>query len=68
LTIRNDIKTKKTVDYDKLKPGEIEFYTGARTIHKNEEDPKKRLKEFQRKIFYEDEPDSDLEIIDLHTK
>lgn len=33
LTIRNDIKTKKTVDYDKLKPGEIEFYTGARTIH-----------------------------------
>jgi hypothetical protein len=46
-----------------LKDGEKEFYCGLRSIHPEYEHPKKRLKEYQRKVFYEDEDDSDVEII-----
>lgn len=58
-------RTNKKIDYGRLKPGEREFYTGARTLHKEYEHPKKQLKEYQRKIFYEEVDDSDIEEIEL---
>jgi hypothetical protein len=57
-------KTDPRVDYEKLKDGEREFYAGVRSLHPEYEAPKKRLKDYQRKIFYQDE-DEDLEYIDL---
>lgn len=47
-------KQHKGIDYSKLKHGEKEFYAGVRSLHPEYEHPKKRLKEYQRKIFYED--------------
>lgn len=53
------------IDYSKLKDGEKEFYCGVRSIHPEYGHPKKRLKDYQRKVFYEDEDDSDVEVIEI---
>jgi hypothetical protein len=41
-------KDDPRIDYDKLREGEMEFYSGARTIHPELPHPKKRLKEYER--------------------
>lgn len=46
------------VDFKALKHGEKDFFLGQRTIHPQEEKPRVRLKEYQRKVFY-DEPDEE---------
>lgn len=46
-------KKNPKVDYSKLKRGQQEFYAGIRSLHSEYEHPKKRLKEYQRKVFYE---------------
>ncbi len=53
---KKDIK----IDYSKLKDGEKEFYCGFRSLHPEYEHPKKRLKEYQRKVFYDENSDSDV--------
>jgi hypothetical protein len=53
------------IDYSKLGEGEREFYCGLRSLHPEYDHPKKRLKDYQRKIFYEDGEDSDVEVIDI---
>ena len=58
-------RSNNKVDHSRLKEGEKGFYTGMRTIHSEYEHPKKRLKDYQRKIFYEEQDDSDIEEVQL---
>lgn len=51
-----------SIDYSKLGFGECEFYTGGRTLYPEEEHPAKKLKDYERKLFQEDE---EVELIDL---
>jgi hypothetical protein len=48
------------VDFKQFKHGEENFFLGHRTIHPEEEIPRVRLREYQRKVFYE-EPDEEAE-------
>lgn len=48
------------VDFKQLKHGEKEFFLGHRTLHPEQERPRVRLKEYQRKVFYEEPDEEDL--------
>ena len=49
----------QNVDFTRLHYGEKEFFLGQRTLHPEEEKPKLKLKEYHRKVFYDEEDDNE---------